>query len=108
MTPQPRPEPFKPTPRGTISTKRHLTRSLFASPLQEGPSLSPGEGLQQQLRRLQQRVRELLITNQELRTMLESANESPGQGTSPLNAPGTSDQTNHTRGHYESNDASDK
>jgi hypothetical protein len=108
MTSQPRQEPFKQAPRGTISTGQHLTSSPFASPPQEGPCLSPGEGLQEESRRLQQIVRELLIKNQQLRMMLESANESPSQGVSPLNAPGTSEETNHTRGHYEPNDASGK
>jgi hypothetical protein len=104
MTPQPRQEPIKQAPRGTISTEQYLTSS--ASPLHEGPCLSPGEGLQEQLRRLQQCVRELLIKNQQLRMLLESANESPSQGASPLNAPGISEETNHTRGHYESTDDS--
>jgi hypothetical protein len=71
----------------------------------EDPCLSPGEDLQEESRRLQQYVSELLIKNQELRMLLDSANESPGQ---PLNAPGTSEETNHTRGHYESTDASGK
>ena len=87
MTPQPRQETFKQAPRGTISTERHLTSSPFASPLHESPCLSPGEGLQEESRRLQQCIRELLITNQQLRMLLESANESPSQGPSPLSAP---------------------
>jgi hypothetical protein len=106
MTPQPRQEPFNQVPRGTISTEQDLTS--FGSPLHEGPCLSPGEGLQEQLRRLQQCVRELLIKNQQLRMLLESANESPSKGASPLNALGISEETNHTRGHYESTDASGK
>lgn len=108
MTPQPRQEPFKQAPRGTLSTEQHLTSSPFAGPLHEGPCLSPGEGSQEQLRRLQQCIRELLIENQQLRMLLESANESPSQGASPLNTPRTSEETNHTRGHYESTDASGK
>jgi hypothetical protein len=70
-------EPFKRAPQGIISKERHLTVSSFASPLHEGSSLSPQEDLQEQLRRLQECVRDLLIKNQELRTLLESANESP-------------------------------
>jgi hypothetical protein len=108
MTSQPRQEPFKQAPSGTISTEQHLTSSPFASPLHEGPCLSPGEGLQEQSRRLQQCVRELLIQNQQLRMLLASANESPSQGASLLNAPRRSEETNHTRGHYESTDASGK
>ena len=108
MTSQPRQEPSKQAPRGAISTERHLTSSPFASPLQEGPCLSPGEGLQDESRRLQQCVCELLIKNQQLRMLLESVNESPRQGASPLNAPRTSEETNHTRGHYESTDADGK
>jgi hypothetical protein len=108
MTSQPRQEPFKQTPRGAISREQHLTSSPFASPLHQGPGLSPGEGLQEESRRLRQCVRELLIKNQQLRMLLESANESPGQGPSPLNAPRTSEETNHTRGHYESTDAGGK
>ncbi len=96
MTPQPRQEPFQQAPRGTIATERHLTGSPFASPLHEGPCLSPGEGLQEQLWRLQQCVRELLIKNQELRMLLESAN-----------APRISEETNQ-RGDYESTDAGGK
>ncbi len=83
MTPQPRQEPFKQATRGTISTEQHLTSSRFARPPHEGQCLSPGEGLQEESRRLQQCVRELLIKNQQLRMLLESANG----------------------GHYESNDA---
>jgi hypothetical protein len=105
MTSQPRQDPFKQAP---ISTEQRLTSSSFASPLYEGPCLSPGEGLQEESRRLQQCVRELLIQNQQLRTLLESANEPPSQGTSPVNTPRTSEETNHTRGHYESTDASCK
>ena len=97
MTSQPRQEPFKQAPRGTIATEQQLTSAPFASPVHEGPCLSPGESLQEQVRRLQQCVRELLIKNQELRMLLESAN-----------APRTSEETNHTRGHYESTDASGK
>jgi hypothetical protein len=70
-------EPFKQAPQGILSKQRHLTSSSFASPLHEGTSLSPEEDLQEQLRRLQECVRDLLIKNQELRTLLESANESP-------------------------------
>jgi hypothetical protein len=81
MTSQPRQEPFEQAPRGTIS-KQHLTSSPFASPLPEGPCLSPGEGLQEESRRLQQCIRELLIKNQQLRMLLESANESPSRGAS--------------------------
>jgi hypothetical protein len=88
MSPQPRQETFKQAPRGTISTEQDLRRSPFASPLHEGPCLSPGEGLQEQLRRLQQCVRELLITNQQLRMLLESADESP---------PRTSEETSSRR-----------
>jgi hypothetical protein len=43
--------------------------------LPEGPCLSPGEDLLEESRRLQQCVRELLIQNQQLRMLLESANE---------------------------------
>jgi hypothetical protein len=102
MTSQPHQEPFNQAPRGTISTEQHLTSSPFASPLHEGPCLSPGEGLQAESRRLQQCIRELLIKNQQLRMLLEPANESP------LNAPITSEETNHTRDHYGSADASGK
>jgi hypothetical protein len=49
MTLQPHQEPFKQAP---ISTEQHLTSSPFASPLYEGPCLSPGEGLQEESRRL--------------------------------------------------------
>ena len=108
MTSQPRQEPSKQAPRGTISTEHHLRSSPFANPLHEDPYLSAGEGLQEESRRLQQCVRELLIKNQQLRMLLESANESPRQGASPLNAPRTPEETNHTRGHYESTDASGK
>jgi hypothetical protein len=108
MTSQPRQEPFKQAPRGTISSEQHVTSSSFASPLHEGLCLSPGEGLQEESRRLQQCVCELLIKNQQLRMLLESVNESPRQGASPLNAPRTSEETNHTRGHYESTDADGK
>jgi hypothetical protein len=108
MTAQPRQEPFKHAPRGTISTEQHLTSSPFASPLHEDPCLSPGEGLQEESRRLRQCVRELLIKNQQLRMLLDSANESPSQGVSRLNAPRTSEDTNHTGGHYESRDAGGK
>ena len=85
MTPQPPQEPFKEAPRGGISTEQHLTSSPFASPLHEGPCLSPGEGLQEQLRRLQECVHELLIKNQQLRKLLQSTKESRGQVPSPLN-----------------------
>jgi hypothetical protein len=74
MTSQPRQEPFKQAPRGTISTEQHLTSSPFASPLHQGPCLSLGEGLQEESRRLRQCIRELLIKNQQLRMLLESAN----------------------------------
>jgi hypothetical protein len=94
MTSQPRQEPFKQAP---ISTEQHVTSSPFASPPYEGPCLSPGESLQEESRRLQQWVRELLIKNRQLRMLLESANQSPSQGASPLNAPGTSEETNHKR-----------
>jgi hypothetical protein len=80
MTSQPRQEPFEQALRGTISTEQHLTSSPFASPLHEGFCLSPGEGLQEESRRLQQCIRELLIKNQQLRMLLESANESPSPG----------------------------
>jgi hypothetical protein len=43
---------------------------------------------------LQQWVRELLIQNQQLRMLLESANESPGQEASPVNAPRRCEETN--------------
>jgi hypothetical protein len=108
MTSEPRQEPFKQAPRGTISTEQHLTSSPFANPLHEDLCLSPGEGLQDESRRLQQCVCELLIKNQQLRMLLESVNESPRQGASPLNAPRTSEDTNHTGGHYESTDAGRK
>ena len=87
MTSQPWQEPFKQAPRGTISTEQLLTSSPFASPLHEGPRLSPGEGLQEESRRLQQCVRELLIKNQQLRMLLESANESPGARSFPTECP---------------------
>jgi hypothetical protein len=87
MTPQPRQEPFKQAPRGTIFTEQHLTSSPLAGPLHEGPCWSPGEGLQEQLQSLQQCIRELLIKNQQLRMLLESANESPSQEASPLECP---------------------
>jgi hypothetical protein len=108
MTAQPRQEPFEQAPRGTISTVQHSTGPPFAGPLHEEPCQSPGEDLQEQLRRLQQCVRELLIKNHQLRMLLESANESPSQGASPLNAPRTSEETNHRRGHHESTYASGK
>ena len=82
MTPQPSQDPFKDAARDAISTKQHLTSSPFASPSHEGPCLSPEEGLQEQLRRLQECVHELLIKNQQLRRLLQSANESPAQGAS--------------------------
>jgi len=87
MTRQPRQEPFKQAPRGTILIEQHSTSSPLASPLHEGRCLSPAEGLQEQLQRLQQCVCDLLIKNQQLRMLLESANESPDQGVFPLNAP---------------------
>jgi hypothetical protein len=93
MTPQPHQEPFKETPRGAISTEQRLTGSPFASPLHEGRCLSPVEGLEEQLRRLQECVHELLIKNQQLRRLLQSANESPGQIASPLNAPKPSEES---------------
>jgi hypothetical protein len=108
MTSQPRQEPFKQAPRGTISSEQHLTSSPFASPLHEGLCLSPGEGLQEEMRRLQQCVCELLIKNQQLRMLLESVNESPRQGASSLNARRIFEETNYTRGHYESTDADGK
>jgi hypothetical protein len=77
-----------------------LRQELFE--LHEDAFESPGEDVQEQSRRLQQCVRELLIENQQLRMLLKSANELPGQGASPLNAPRTSEETNHTRGHHES------
>jgi hypothetical protein len=92
-------EPFKQTPPSAISTGQHLTSSPPASPLHEGPCLSLGEGLQEQLRRLQQCVSELLIKNQQLRMLLESANESSSQVASPLNAPRTCEESNPRRGH---------
>ncbi len=103
MTSQPRRERFNQTP---ISTEQQSTSSSFASPSHEDPCLQTGEGLQEDSRRLQQCVRELLVENQQLRILLESANKSPGQEASPLNAPGTSEETNHTGGQYESTDAS--
>jgi hypothetical protein len=39
---------------------------------------------------------------------LVGVSKSPGQAASPLNAPRTSEATNHRRGHYESTDASGK
>jgi hypothetical protein len=66
----------------------------------------PGSALQGQLRRLQQYVRELLIKNQELRMLLQSANGPPTHAACPLNAPETCEETNQTRGHYESTDDS--
>jgi hypothetical protein len=87
MTPQARQEPYKGAPRGAHSTEQHLTSSTFASRLQEGPYLSLGEDLQEQLRRLQQCVRELLIRNQQLRMLLESPNESPRPGASATECP---------------------
>jgi hypothetical protein len=105
MTSQPRQELVKQAP---VSTEQHLASSPFASPLHEDPCLPSGEGLQEESRRLQQCVRELLVENQQLKILLESASKSPGQDASPLNASGTSKETNHTRGHYESTDASCK
>jgi hypothetical protein len=55
---------------------------------------SLGEGLQEESRRLQQWVRELLIQNQQLRMLLESANESPGLEASPMNSPGRCEESN--------------
>jgi hypothetical protein len=75
MTSQPRQEAFRQAPRGTISTEQRLMSSPFASPVHDGPCLSPGESLQEESRRLQQCIRELLIKNQQLRMLLESANE---------------------------------
>ncbi len=75
MTRQPRQEPFKQAPRGTILIEQYLTSSPLASPLDEDPCLSRGEGLQEQLRRLQQCVCDLLIKNQQLRMSLESMNQ---------------------------------
>ena len=102
MTVQPLQQLFEQSPRGAISTVQHLTSSPFASPLHGDPCQSPEEGLQEQLRRLQQCVRELLIKNQQLRMLLESANESPGQGPSAVNASGTSEEINHRRGRHNS------
>jgi hypothetical protein len=87
MISQPRQEPFEQAPRGTTSTEQHLTSSRIATPPQEALCLTPEEGLQEESRRLQQCVRELLIENQQLRMLLESANESPGKEHPPLNAP---------------------
>jgi hypothetical protein len=84
MTPQPR---------------QHLTSSPVANPLHEDPCLSSREGLQEQLRRLQKCVRELLIRNQQLRMSLESANELAAQGACPL------EETNQASAHHESSDA---
>ena len=98
MTAQPPQEHFEQSRRGAISTVQHLTSSPFASGLHGDPCQSPEEGLQEQLRRLQQCIRELLIKNQKLRMLLESASESPGQGSSPVNASGTSEEINHRRG----------
>ena len=97
MTEQPRQELFEQAPRGSVYTVQHLTSSPFGSPLHEDACQSPGEGLQEQSRRLQQCVRDLLIENQQLRMLLKSANESPCQGPSPLNAPRTSEETNHNK-----------
>jgi hypothetical protein len=74
MTRQPRQEPFKQAPRGTILIEQYLTSSPLASPPDEGPCLY-GEGLQEQLQRLQQCVCDLLIKNQQLRMSLESMNQ---------------------------------
>jgi hypothetical protein len=81
MTPQPPQEPFNEAPRDAISTEQGLTSSPFAG----RPCLSAGEGLQEQLRRLQECVHELLIKNQQLRRLLQSTNESPGEVASALN-----------------------
>jgi hypothetical protein len=98
MVAQPPQELFEQSPRGAISTVQQLKSSPVASPPHGDPCQSPEEGLQEQLRRLQQCVRELLIKNQQLRMLLESANESPGQGSSPVNAFGTCEEINHRRG----------
>jgi hypothetical protein len=95
VTSQPRQELVKQAP---VSTQQHLPSSPFASPPHEDPCSPTGEGLQEESRRLRQCVRELLVGNQQLRILLESANRSPGQEASPLNASGTSEETNHTRG----------
>jgi hypothetical protein len=99
MTSQPRRESFK---RDPISTEQLLTSSSVASPPHEVSCLPTGEGVQEESRRLQQCVRELLVENQRLRILLKSANNPA------LNARGTSEETNHTRGHNESTDASGK
>ena len=98
MTAQPPQELFEQSHRGAIFTVQHLTSSPFASPLHGDPCQSPEKGLQEQLRRWQRCVRELLIKNQQLRMLLESANESPGPGSSPVNASGTFEEINQRRG----------
>jgi hypothetical protein len=105
MTSQPRREPFKQDP---ISTERLLTSPSFASPPHEDPCSPTEEGLQDESRRLQQCIRELLVENQQLRTLLESANKSPGQEASPSKVPEVSEETNHRKGQYEPTDASGK
>jgi hypothetical protein len=107
MTSQPDQERFDRATRASISTEQHLKSSLSADPLHEGPCLSDREGLQEELQRLQQCVHELLIKNHQLRILLESAKEPPGQGPS-LKAPTISEDTDPTRGDYESNHVSDE
>jgi hypothetical protein len=70
MTAQPPQELFEQVPRCAISTVQHLTGSPFAGPLHEQSCQSSEEVLQEQLRRLQQCVCELLIKNQQLRMLL--------------------------------------
>ena len=98
MAAQPPQELFEQASRSAISTVQYLTSSPFDSPLHGDPCQSSEEGLQEQLRRLQQCVCELLIKNQQLRMLLESANESPSQGSSRLNASRTFEEINHRRG----------
>jgi hypothetical protein len=74
MTTQLHQQPFKQDARDNASTGLHLKGATFASPLPEDVCLSPGEGLQEESRRLQECICELLIENQQLRMLLESAN----------------------------------
>jgi hypothetical protein len=97
MITQPHQEPFKQALGNNTSTVLHLTSSPFVSPPPEAVCLSPGKGLQEEYRRLQQCICELLIKNQRLRMLLESANEAPGQGASPLNTLRTSEETMKAR-----------
>jgi hypothetical protein len=78
MTAKPLQEHLDQPPRGAASSVQHLTSRPFVSALYEDSLQSSEEGLQEQLWRLQKCVCELLIKNEQLRILLESASKSPG------------------------------